>query len=264
MPGIEQLSVAVAVPVLAGSVLAVHCIVTFDGHKITGGVLSSTVMVCIHVDVLPHPSVADQVRVIVNSWAHAPATITSLEVMTGTEQLSVAVAEPVLAASVLAVHSMVTFPGHEITGGVLSSTVIVCIQVDVLPHPSVADQVLVIVRSCGHPPASVTSLKVIAGEEQLSVAEAEPVTAGSVLTEHCIVTLDGHEITGGVVSSTVIVWIHVEVLPHPSVADHVLVIVRSCGQAPATVTSLKVIPGVEQISVAEADPVLAGSVLAVH
>jgi hypothetical protein len=41
----SQLSVAVAVPVFAGKVLAVHCMVTFAGHDITGAVLSSTMMV---------------------------------------------------------------------------------------------------------------------------------------------------------------------------------------------------------------------------
>jgi hypothetical protein len=40
-----QLSVAVAVPVLGGNVLAVHWMVTFAGHVIVGGTASSTVMV---------------------------------------------------------------------------------------------------------------------------------------------------------------------------------------------------------------------------
>ena len=79
---------------------------------------------------------------------------------------------------------MVTFAGQTNAGGTLSSTVIVCAQVDVLPHPSVADQVLVIVLSCGHPPATVTSLNVTAGVEQLSVAIAVPVFAGNVLAVH--------------------------------------------------------------------------------
>ena len=36
----SQLSVAVAEPVLAGKVLAVHCMVTLAGHVMTGGVSS--------------------------------------------------------------------------------------------------------------------------------------------------------------------------------------------------------------------------------
>ena len=77
-------------------------------------------------------------------------------------------------------------------------------------------------------------------------------------------TLAGHTIAGGTLSSTVIVWAHVDVLPHPSVADQVLVIVLSCGHPPATDTSLKLTVGVEQLSVAVAVPVFAGNVLAVH
>ena len=40
-----QLSVAVAVPVLAGRVLAVHVMVTFGGHEIPGSVVSEMFMV---------------------------------------------------------------------------------------------------------------------------------------------------------------------------------------------------------------------------
>ncbi|MBK8706728.1 MAG: hypothetical protein IPN33_26200 [Saprospiraceae bacterium] len=54
----SQMSVAVAIPVTAGDVLAVHDNVTPDGHVMTGGVLSSTVMVCVHLIMLPAPSVA--------------------------------------------------------------------------------------------------------------------------------------------------------------------------------------------------------------
>jgi hypothetical protein len=59
-----QLSVAVAVPVLAGNVTAVHSIVISTGHVMIGGVLSSTVIVCTHVVLLPQSSVALQVLVI--------------------------------------------------------------------------------------------------------------------------------------------------------------------------------------------------------
>ena len=62
---------------------------------------------------------------------------------------------------------------------------IVCIQVLVLPHPSEADQVRVIVVNIGHDPATVTSLNVMVGEAiQLSVAVAVPVAGGNVLAVH--------------------------------------------------------------------------------
>jgi hypothetical protein len=75
---LSQLSVAVALPVFAGSVLAVHSIVILPGHVIVGAVLSSTVMVWTHVLLLPQSSVAVQVRVIVYSCGHAPPAVTSL------------------------------------------------------------------------------------------------------------------------------------------------------------------------------------------
>ncbi len=64
-----------------------------------------------------------QVRVIVNSCGHAPGVTRSVNVTTGLgSQLSVQLAEPVLAGSVGTSHSIVTSAGHVITGGVLSTT----------------------------------------------------------------------------------------------------------------------------------------------
>lgn len=69
--------------------------VTLAGQVMTGATLSSTVMICVHVDELPQSSVAIHVRVIVYSWGQAPPDVTSLEVMVGVPlQLSVAVAVP--------------------------------------------------------------------------------------------------------------------------------------------------------------------------
>jgi hypothetical protein len=72
------------------------------------------------------------------------------------------------------------------TGGVLSSTKIVCVQLLELPQSSVALHVLVIVYSCGHAPPTVTSVEVIATtKSQLSVAVAVPLLPpGAVLAVH--------------------------------------------------------------------------------
>lgn len=123
-----------------------------------------------------------------------------------------------------------------------------------------------IVLSAGQPPPTVTSLDVMIGAgSQLSIAVALPVLAGKVLSVHWIVMLAGHAITGATLSSTMMVCVHVLVLPQSSVANHVLVMVSSCGHAPPTVTSVEVIVGkTSQLSVAVALPVLAGKVLAVH
>jgi hypothetical protein len=60
-------------------------------------------------------------------------------------QLSVAVAVPVADGSVDASHETVWFAGHVIVGAVVSRTVIVCVQEELLPLASVAVQVRVMV-----------------------------------------------------------------------------------------------------------------------
>ena len=99
----------------------------------------------------------------------------------------------------------------------------------------------------------------------MSEAVADPVFAGKVLAVHWIVTFCGQVIEGATLSSTTMVWIQVLELPQSSVALHVREIVLSCGQPPPATTSVKVIAGeISQLSVAVADPVLPGAVLAVH
>ena len=72
-----------------------------------------------------------------------------------------------------------------------------------LPHRSVAVQVRVMLNSFGHEPLVVTSAKVKVGTAQLSVAVG---VAHDGVPEHSIVVGPGSpEITGGVVSSTLMV-----------------------------------------------------------
>jgi hypothetical protein len=73
-----QSSVAVAVPVLAGSVEAVQSIVVLAGQLIVGACVSVTVIVCVQVLELPQLSVAVQVRVMTWLPAQLPAAVTSL------------------------------------------------------------------------------------------------------------------------------------------------------------------------------------------
>lgn len=79
------------------------------------------------------------------SCEHPPPTTTSVEVMVGVRSQSVAVAMPVLAGNVLAVHSMVISAGQMIAGGVRSLTIMVWIQLLELPQSSIATHVRVIV-----------------------------------------------------------------------------------------------------------------------
>lgn len=61
----SQLSVADALPVLLGLVDTPHVDVVFGGHVITGGIVSTTVIVCTQVALWPQASVACQVRLII-------------------------------------------------------------------------------------------------------------------------------------------------------------------------------------------------------
>src|SRR5574339_1181348 len=79
----SQLSVAVALPVLAVIVLAAQSIVIFGGQLSTGAALSSTTITCRQVLLLPQSSVARQVLLMVYSWGQMPPTVTSVDVMAG-------------------------------------------------------------------------------------------------------------------------------------------------------------------------------------
>ena len=72
--------------------------------------------------------------------AHVPGVTTSLDVtVIVPPQLSVATTAPVLAAGTAEAQLTVVFAGMlVITGAVLSSTVIVCVCDELLPHASVA------------------------------------------------------------------------------------------------------------------------------
>src|SRR5438874_1910662 len=107
--------------------------------------------------------------------------------------------------------------GAEITGAIVSSTLIVWLAVVVLPQSSVAVRV------------------------------AKLGLAGHWI----VVAAGGAEITGASVSSTLIVWLAVLVFPHASLAVHVRVIEYFCGHVPDVVTSANVSVGLpSQASVA--------------
>src|SRR6266511_1127833 len=146
---------------------------------------------------------------------------------------------------------MVEGPGNaEMTGAVVSVTLMVWLAVLELPHASVAVQVRVTEYFCGQEPGVVTSAKVrVAVPPQASVAVG---VAKEGVAGHWMVEGPGSaEMTGAVLSSTVMVWLAVLGLPHGSVAVQVRVTEYFCGQAPGIVTSAKVRVGVPpQASVA--------------
>ena len=77
-----------------------------------------------------------------------------------------------------------------------------------------------------------------------------------------MVRSSGQVIAGAVVSTTLMIWSQVVLLPQLSTAVQVRVITSSCGHVPSTELSLKLIAGSSsQLSVAVALPVSAGLVL---
>src|ERR1051325_9858823 len=107
-------------------------------------------------------------------------------------------------------------------GTVVSRTVTLWLQLALLPQWSAAVQVRVTVNNCGHEPGAVTSANVTTG-----FGSHASCTSGAGKTGvfgHSIGEIvAGHVIAGGVVSTTVIVWLHDAWLPQWSVEVHVRV-----------------------------------------
>jgi hypothetical protein len=135
------------------------------------------------------------------SPAQAPGVVTSLNVIVAVPHASLAVGEEKKGVTV---HSIVTSaPTPLMTGAVLSSTVIVCEAVAVLPQPSVAVHVLVMEYSPAQAPGVVTSAKLKLAVPHASLAVGEE---NEGVTVHSIVTSAPTPLmAGAVLSSTVIV-----------------------------------------------------------
>src|SRR6266446_1152360 len=115
-------------------------------------------------------------------------------------------------------HSMVLSAAQAMVGGVLSSTVIVWLHVAVLPHSSVAVQVRLVaylILPVGQVPAMGVSMcaRVTVPHKSVGTGSTNCGVGG-----HSMVLSAAQAMVGGVLSSTVIVWLHVAVLPHSSVA----------------------------------------------
>lgn len=132
---------------------------------------------------------------------------------------------------------MVSCAGSEaMTGATKSTTVMVWDVLEIFPQPSVAVHVLVVLYEPAHAPCVTTSEYVrVNALPQASVAVA---IAKTGVAGHAIVEGAGKEdITGGVVSMTLIVWELVEEFPQTSRAVHVRVTLYSPAQSPAVVAS---------------------------
>ncbi len=132
--------------------------------------------------------------------------------LTTPEQLSVAEIADRLTAGTSEAQDTVTFKepaGVEITGAILSFTVITCTKSLWLPQTSVARYVLLIENLLAQEPGVVTSPTwlMLTTPEQLSVAKiADRLTAGTSEAQDTVTFNEpaGVEITGAILSLTVI------------------------------------------------------------
>src|SRR6266540_6649471 len=136
-----QASWPTATPQALVLVSAGHSSTRSGGQVMVGFTVSRTVMVCAQEALLPHWSVAVQVRV---STRVAPQFVltASLYVIVTALHPSWAVATPVTLVPVSVIgHSSTTLGGQVMVGFSVSRTVMVCRQLMLLLHASVAVQV---------------------------------------------------------------------------------------------------------------------------
>ena len=230
---------------IVGEVDEKHGTVNGCGQVISGGVLSVTVIVWLHVAELPQSSVAVHVRVTEYSCGQLPGTAApSTNVSVGDEsQASVTVG---VGKSGAAGHSTDELGAQVITGAAVSTTVIVCVAVDELPQSSVA--VHVRVQTTGQMPAELSMKVSVTVASHVSVADA---WAKLGAAGHWIVLGPGSAaITGAVESATLIVCVAVDELPQSSVAVHVRVC--TTGQVPVTLVVKVRATVASHVSVADA------------
>src|SRR5437773_6551889 len=113
---------------------------------------------------------------------------------------------------------MVLSTAQAIVGGVLSSTVMVWLQLLWLPHSSVAVQVrlvayLILPPGVPQLPAMAVSARASETVPHRSVGTG---STNSGVAGHSMVLSAAQAIVGGVLSSTVMVWLHEAELPHSS------------------------------------------------
>ena len=148
----------------------------------------------------------------------------------GMKVVSVTKASPVESASIDGSQAeKVRGGGHVMAGGMVSRTMISCAQVLVLPHWSVAMYVRVMV-SGQEAPVRTSETNSMETAPQLSDATIAEVSGAGTSAAHWTVISAGHVMSGSIVSSRLITWVHTEVLPQESVAVNTRV--TTTGQLP--------------------------------
>jgi hypothetical protein len=177
-----------------------HSAVLSGAQVMLGGVVSTTVMVWLHVAELPHLSIAVQTRVAENVLPQSPLvtvlTVTMIRFVPS--QVSTAVGGVKLHG---VPHSTNRLGAQEMAGGALSTSMMVWLQVALLPHWSVARQVRVaeMVRPHREFVTVLTTTTVTFVPSQRSEAVTEAKLHGN---PHSRIRSEPQLRTGGLVSTT--------------------------------------------------------------
>jgi hypothetical protein len=214
---------------------AVHSIVAEPpAAPMVGACVSTMVIVCdLVTELLPHASVAFHVRVIV--CAHAVPPVTSAPTIFTVAPLQASLAVGAVNDGV-PVHSTVPFaPALPMVGACVSTIVIVCdLVAELLPQPSTATHVRVTV--CAHAVPPVTSAPTVFTVAPLHASLAVGALNDGVPVHSTVPFAPALPMVGACVSTIVIVCdLVAELLPQPSTATHVRVII--CAHAVPPVTS---------------------------
>ncbi len=173
---------------------------------------------------LPQASTAVHVKISVRSLAQSPGSVSRLNTSsTLSSQLSVTVGGTIPGKELQSNVCSLSWP--EITGAVVSFTVITCSQEVLLPQASTAIQVRT--KLYGQSPADGPSVKFTSTALHASVAVAIPVTSGATPAAQSTVMAAGQSITGAVVSITVTVCTTEAAFPQLSTAVKVREMIRS-------------------------------------
>src|SRR6266568_1033413 len=203
-----------------------HWLVLLPEQVMEGALVSTLGMVWLQVLVLPHWSVATQVRVATKALPQ-DELVTVLRMDTEAEP-QVSLATGVSKVRLPPPHWLVLLPEQVMEGALVSTLAMVWLQVLVLPHWSVATQVRVATKAL--PQLELVTVLRISTVAEPQVSLATGVSKVRLPPPHWLVLLPEQVMEGALVSTLAMVWLQVLVLPHWSVATQVRVATKALPQ----------------------------------
>jgi hypothetical protein len=208
-----------------GGTLDTLCTLMLGGQTMLGRVVSTKVMIWLQLAWLLQASVAVQVHRKMRTAGQLAGNSSSVLVTTGFGSQTSLTWGGVNMATAPLTHSCVSLPLQTNTGGVVSTNVMIWLQLAELPQASVAVQVHRKMRTAGHLAGNSSSALVTTGfVSQLSLT-CGGVNLGMAPITHSCVSLPLQINTGAIVSRTVMIWTQHTLFWQESVTQCVRVIV---------------------------------------